>query len=106
MKYLATIDIASYFLRTSAVRPGEMWHSTHAIWLCFDFFHDWEYGFIRWQLPQNCGVDDTCTNASSPMNPKPMTNSMPATNARGTCSPRPVTRASADPGPKPGSGDI
>ena len=40
MKYFATIDTASYFLRISAVMPGEMWHSTHAILLCRECFHD------------------------------------------------------------------
>ena len=40
MKYFATIESASNFLRTSAVIPGEMWHSTQAILLWPECFHD------------------------------------------------------------------
>ena len=40
MKYFTTIESASYFLRSSAPIPGEMWHSTQAMRLCFDAFHE------------------------------------------------------------------
>jgi hypothetical protein len=40
VKYFATMDSASNFLRTSAPMPGAMWHSTHAILLCFEWLHE------------------------------------------------------------------